>query len=422
MAAGQLPRHDFAPAWLKLPNNEHSSWKQGTNDRLFYPSSGNGRLVGRHGRMNSGPQRGGSGIIYDDMVAQQQSFHHQQPFGRPRFYSNEYYEDYDMPFNGIGPRVTSRPGPNSARSHMVMNGTFMEPPYHGYNGHRATPLMTNDSTKKPHRAKETRTLSTTSSVPTQKSDSPKTTTTPSSLDDEFPSLNGDTGVENSKLTASKVSTVWDSPNRQSRNIGRSSSLNADSASHKALVLKTGNAKRLSSQPGSNRSADGKEGMSNGPAEGLSSCLVTQPKNVQGKKSNFLRSLRNNESDSQQQIDLSEPNNDNSNCNDSTDTDDRLSASYEDEQRLLREMGWKDDDEQYEITEQDVAEFQNLCRQLQVSIPSYKKRNGFTKFPAGHSLSFPVFINNVPLPKLDSDCDSASSTSSSCDEDDDKAPS
>jgi Vascular protein family Vasculin-like 1 len=36
-------------------------------------------------------------------------------------------------------------------------------------------------------------------------------------------------------------------------------------------------------------------------------------------------------------------------------------------RLLREMGWKgnDDDDNYEITEADVKEFEKLCHQLKV---------------------------------------------------------
>ena len=38
-------------------------------------------------------------------------------------------------------------------------------------------------------------------------------------------------------------------------------------------------------------------------------------------------------------------------------------------RLLREMGWTevdDDNNRYEITEDDVREFENLCRQMKLN--------------------------------------------------------
>ncbi|KAL3868124.1 hypothetical protein ACJMK2_040960, partial [Sinanodonta woodiana] len=47
-----------------------------------------------------------------------------------------------------------------------------------------------------------------------------------------------------------------------------------------------------------------------------------------------------------------------NANDSS----ALSSSLEAEHRLLREMGWNEADEEYEITEDDIKEFQNRLKQ------------------------------------------------------------
>jgi hypothetical protein len=59
-------------------------------------------------------------------------------------------------------------------------------------------------------------------------------------------------------------------------------------------------------------------------------------------------------------------------------------SSEGELRLMHEMGWKETDyegEDYEITEEDVQEFQALCRRLQqeqLSCPKLPLHSGFAR--------------------------------------------
>jgi hypothetical protein len=208
---------------------------------------------------------------------------------------------------------------------------------------------------------------------------------------------------------------------------------------------------------------------------LSSCLVKQPKNLGDKKSSFLRALRrcetqqlrqvttvngssssggdghlpnsasdtaaNHNDQTTQPFELASDANENSvgscveNLENGDDTrEDPVTSNdvfhpgfTETEYRLLLEMGWKepaDDDDGYEITEDDVREFENLRHQLKnnkLNSPlSTPKHNGFSSSSKSlchtptSTLSTPNtsrlfnFAAEVPLPCLEHGIDDDSS--------------
>lgn len=494
MATGQDLRHDFAPAWLKLPNSEtvkqHAvKFGERSLDRSVNERSGRAAWYSSSSSGSSSGSRGRSAI--DDVSCIQQ-----QP-RRQRFYSSDHPTEYNGSFTGDGQRSHVRHGGNSGgRFHDQVNGgtgTETSVPYSGTGSRSPVAVNGSFSRAKYHADGRSGSMPETLRGQSQRAKAVRESdNVVTSLDDEFPSLNGESHVENKKPVVNKVQSVWGSPCRDPTSVGSRVTIGSADTSHKALVLKTGgltkrggtgvtdadrnagrslvsaSAQKLASMP--------KESVVAGNS--LSSFLVKQPKNLVDKKSSFLKALRRESQESphhnlingeaRQQMAsptspsatengdikmlsaeaVSDTRENTGNSAESLETDNVHEVGEEDEEendsasgdvfhpgfteaeyRLLLEMGWKEQDEDedgYEITEDDVREFENLCRQLKINKSNHPSltshRNGFSKTaasliaPAGLRLSSGSFMADVSLPYLepsdaaDDEDDSSSDTS------------
>ncbi|XP_046334131.1 vasculin-like protein 1 isoform X2 [Haliotis rufescens] len=224
--------------------------------------------------------------------------------------------------------------------------------------------------------------------------------------DDFPSLNGSEDTTESKTTKSPSGGgVWD--NRPINKSGKGDDgdyMFRDGRSHggsniyKSLIPK-GTIVRKNPREGARVNGgykdqsplasmkpmsptlaqSGKEGSRQSPtppADLLNTRFVTQPKNLGDKKSNFLKTLRSDKALQENGIAGHEIQENGDSAGKSSSDQlvngmdelqvstepgrNILSSSLEAEQRLLREMGWNEqDEEEYVITEDDMKEFQKL---------------------------------------------------------------
>lgn len=423
MATGQDSQHDFAPAWLKLPSQD-----------ALKPSRFGGHSFEHSAGDRSGHTGWYNGISGTRGAMEELSAYTRYP-RRQRFYSTDYQPDYAGNFNANfsadGQRHYVRYGTRPVRHHDQLNGSLSDP-YH-VNGVRSPISSVSLPSKKLHQHADGHMggVATEFSKTTgKKSDGNRNgKNAVVSLEDDFPSLNGDMRAD--KPLFSKVLSVWDSPGRDPNVISTSSqrsqsAMGGIDTGHKALVLKTGSAKRLGSDAGTSAVSSNGPKQTSGPAvrdstqagsqaasEVLGACLVTQPRKLADKKSSFLRALRRESSETNADATPTSPvspsptltteNRDKQYAADAC-SDEASSVSRENpgepeseisvddsslaeevfpseaEERLLRAMGWTemdDDDNGYEITEDDVREFEDLCRQMKLNkVNEEPLRNGF----------------------------------------------
>jgi len=385
MAASKM-KNDFAPAWLKIPNQE--------NLKPTPPRSGVDRAYERsfseqavnEGRIES---------MFDDInltprVARQRSNSNRSGLSNGFHGSN----------NGSIQRPRARPGRTSRSFNQMSSvGCELVPADRpnrlqlsaGQDYNERSPSGSSSGGQKGGRVSGQKQLD------TGKHHSGK------SAEDEFPSLNGDSF--SSKPSYSKVASVWDGSVRESGNSARAAPITPESAAPKTLVLKTSGLKRpvgdaVDKKPAVdiaklNQRNGHKEPAVMLTAKVLNACLK-QPKESSDRKSNFFKLMRRESHESGGDVGLMRsPTTDhdasviaeqflsNGGNGETADHDGRDSAlqsptasisspvevvfSSEGELRLMHEMGWNEadyDGEEYEITDDDVREFQALCRKLQ----------------------------------------------------------
>lgn len=389
MATNNAPKHDFAPAWLKIPNAENAKPPGNKQGKRFL--SGTGSKFRHHS-------------VDDDYYAYSYS-----PYG---YYSGYPYPDkYGMHYNSQ-PSMQRVNGQRDAKyqhpharfgTSQGMNVAYPSyydfiPPYDYYG---SDPYYTSfppgrSNLKRNFYEKEGRSNSREGKEKEEKKDKDGEKEKP--FTDDFPSLNGE---EKTSPTGSQQQLngngVWENPpisKAGSGKPGEESSVDAsqckllrDANIYKSFIpnkstiprrparlngsypretatltgLKTNMAANNSSSPGYS-----KEGSqpTTPPMDILNTRFVTQPKTLSDKKSHFLKALRQEDEKLRGSGESEELVNGVSSLG-IHDNGSHLSSSLEAEQRLLREMGWNEaDDEDYEITEDEMKEFQNLTKQVQ----------------------------------------------------------
>ncbi|KAK3584828.1 hypothetical protein CHS0354_006247 [Potamilus streckersoni] len=416
MATNNAPKHDFAPAWLKIPSPdttkpstsrqaEQTSDKSSSRTRKRYPSGQNSKF--RHHSVD------------DDYYA-----YTYDPYS---YYNGYGYEKFGMQYTSQpslfrgpgGPRDGKYQHPNARFGQL--NGAFpgyyeMTPyDYYGeayYNGYTSSRLQQSSSTKRGYYKEEGRSNS---KEGKDKEGEKKDTDKDKPFNDDFPSLNGDFDQDTKGSKQLNGTGVWDNPplgkgkdDLKTGNTGikthgglqlyRSLLPNKTSVSHK-----TGrDGLRLNGswrdqpigaiKPPTSSGSHSKESTHVSPTppmDILNTRLVTTPKTLGDKKSQFLKTLRKENASKAEDGEKTppekqdkEPENkpgenqlvngiDNLGIEETHDSC-VLSSSLEAEQRLLREMGWNEEDEEYEITEDDMKEFQNRSKQAQ------QQRNGLVR--------------------------------------------
>lgn len=442
MAASNAPKHDFAPAWLKIPSDTKPAGSKSTSnpqDRSRQRRDEN--FFNRYGpdyprQLN----RQNSFDLYDASKRCSPShgskYRHHSVEDDYYYYGYGYYNypydaAYPMEFGSQPsiPRPSSReikyPLPPSRYSQM--NGSY--PGYYYYDfypqGEGYTQYSSpTHSSKRANYGREGRGESKESQDSDRSHDEDDKE---KNFNDDFPSLNGmdeDSEAKPSKNTGS--AGVWDNPLR-SKFDDASDLKNSSAGFYKALIPSKPAAATSSRKGGrdimrvngslrdlsplasfkstpvssSTSSREAQQQSPTPPIEILSSRLVRQPKTLGDKKSEFLKALRkeadsdgsatngvsggyyheNNNNKRKAEKGLTEVvTNGMSDLHLDHDLEHHpkanssiLSSSLEAEQRLLREMGWDEqDDEVYEITEDDKREFKQLTDKLQ------QQRNGFTR--------------------------------------------
>ena len=393
MATNNAPKHDFAPAWLKIPTQETP--KQSGGSKPFDSEKGNNRprshkddsFFNKRHPLSSGKYRHHS--VEDDYY---NAYPPYGPYG--------YYNGYGMPYNSQPSiyRSPSREGkyPPNMRFGQL-NGAY--PPgyydlysfdyYHGDHSYYANYPNNRVNTKRGNYERDGRTNSKEKDDKSKGKDEDKDKPP---FQDEFPSLNGEEKSEtttNGKLT--NGSSVWEHPphgkgpssklsdNRQAANIYKTLVPNKQSAINRkpgkeGLRLNGSLQKEPFSSVKTMSTSNAKETPTS-PIEILNTRF--QPRNLGNKKSEFLRALRKENNGSEKHE--SSMNKDgwgmkNDHADQLTngveglamdDSSNMLSSSLEAEQRLLKEMGWNEtDQEEYEITEADKKMFQDLYSKQQ----------------------------------------------------------
>lgn len=437
MATNNAPKHDFAPAWLKIPNQENSK-PPGTKQGKRFPSGPNSKF--RHHSVD------------DDFYAYTYGpYGYYNGYGYPEKF-NVHYTSQPSLLRTPGQRDSKYQHPH-ARYGTSQGMNVGYPPYYDflppYEYYPNDPYYnTNNtyssrgSTKRSYYEKDGRTNSKEGKDKEEKKEKEGEKEKP--FNDDFPSLNG--GVEKSTSEGSKQvngTGVWDNP--PINKTGKSGEDNCETSQQASKVLRDANIyknlvpnkstiprrpvqSRVNGSypreqssftglkpptPTSSSSSPGlsKETPSTPPIDILNTRFVTQPKTLSDKKSSFLKALRQEDSEKNTDKKAKSVEEDLTNGFDdlSVSTENsNLSSSLEAEQRLLREMGWNEaDDEEYEITEDDMKEFQNLSKQVQ------QQRNGVIKpipktWSPKHIPAYQPNVNdlNETLSSSDTDSDEA----------------
>lgn len=430
MADSNLPKQDFAPPWLKFPSettktsNQKSSSHQNDRNRQrrdepYYPRADFGRLH----RQNSFDFPDGKRYPQSQNKYRHHSVdddYYGYSYGYGGYYPPSHsYEKLAMQYSSQ-PSLTrnmGRDGKYSASRFNQMNGCIttngphqdlFEPYYQQSSAKRNFYDRDHHRDSKNNEAKEKE----------RGSDKDR------HYSDDFPSLNGSGDSLAESKPTKPGSGVWDNPPKSNRN-DESSDLLKNSAPgiYKALVPSkngqnkkngkdgprmNGNARDLSPLSPSSK-LNHKEATRQSPTPDLT--IVTQPKKLGDKKSDFLRALRNESSvrngelfhninqnnqekkqDTKREEDspMSEDNDSFHHMNGDSHLDsnknllngkaedlingdgilngeslindvDHISLSGEEEEkRLLLSMGWvEEDNTEYVITEDEIREFQKL---------------------------------------------------------------
>ncbi|XP_033737952.1 vasculin-like protein 1 isoform X1 [Pecten maximus] len=379
MATHNAPKHDFAPAWLKIPaqdNPKPSGSKQA--------DSGSDKSR-RHSGSSSGKYR---------HHPTEEDYYPYPPYGHYGYY-NGYgiqYGSQSSMFRSPGrdPKYQQHPGIR----YNQMNGGYPgyydlypfdyygDPYYPGYQNSRA-------SSKRSHYERDGRSNSKEGKEAEKSKGKETEEKEKTSFQDDFPSLNGEESTEKAG-NSTKVTnggSVWEHPphgKMGSSKFGDRATANM----YKALVPNKGNIKKpakdgirfnggfpkdpfsgtkspLSPTNSGGQNKEGSRQSPTPPIDILNTRLVTQPRTLSDKKSDFWKALRKGSSvgGGHDQKAFEDGNVEKiSNGVETIDFSDAenglLSSSLEAEQRLLKSMGWNEADvEEYEITEDEKKKFQ-----------------------------------------------------------------
>jgi len=423
MASNNAPKHDFAPAWLKIPNQENSKppgTKQGEachEDRFSRSYHSEGSPLSPTGSDYSKRFTTSQGSKFRHHSVEDDYYAY--TYGPYSYYNGYGYDKYNMHY-GSQPTLLraqaqrdskyqhphARYGPAPGQAVNVGYQSYYDfLPHYEYYG--SDPYYTNYSTargSKRNSEKEGRSNSKEGKEKDEKKEKDGEKDKP--FHEDFPSLNGGTEKCNGKTSGQmNGSGVWENP-PNSKNGGRVGEESYDTSQSKVLrenIYKNlvpnkstiprrparvnGSYPREQSpfaglKPPTPTSSPCSPGFSKetgqsptAPMDILNTRFVTTPKTLSDKKSHFLKALR--QEDGKKSIRKGDGDLVNGVDNLSVaDDGSNLSSSLEAEQRLLREMGWNEDDEEYEITEDEKKEFQNLSKQVQLH--QQQGRNGLVK--------------------------------------------
>ncbi|KAJ8305738.1 hypothetical protein KUTeg_016283 [Tegillarca granosa] len=393
MAAQNAPKHDFAPAWLKIPMQENPkpSGSKPTDSSDKNRSRSHKDDSFRYGPDYARLHRQHSFENYYDSKRSGATGKYRHHSVEDDYYSYPYGA-YGPYYNGYGPpppsmqyssqpsvfRSPSREGkyPPNMR-YGQMNGAYpgyydlyQFDYYHGDPYYAGYPSNSRAASKRSHYEREGRSNS-----------------------KEGKEKDGEKGGKSTDDDKDKPNLQEDFVNHPPHGKGMTKFGERGQAAsiYKSLVPNKGSLNRKSSKEGirlnggfskdspysSNKSPSGKETSRLSPTppmDILNTRLVTQPRNLGDKKSQFLKALRKENANNNEESNGDNKNNRHGksykddieglrNGVDSIDVSSNnvLSSSLEAEQRLLRAMGWNElDEEEYEITEDDKKKFQDLC--------------------------------------------------------------
>jgi hypothetical protein len=421
MAASRM-KNDFAPAWLKLPNQENvkPTTPRNVGDWTFERSFS-----------EQGSDYHVEATAYEDIMTTPRVI-------RPRAYSTRSGPVNGYQGNGSGQRLRVKPGRGTRNYNYMNDGDCDVTDHDAENSGQSS--RARELTYQVDRFTGCSQDGCRTTTHEPKLDVVKERTS-ISIEDEFPSLNGEIPNRSGKPSYSKVASVWDGSIRESSVVVRTSAaVTPTESGPKPLVLKTGIVKR--SVADTDKLSNGVSNSScvadsskpkllrNGHKEPQPSVMTTakvltaclkQPKEAGDRKSNFFKLIRRESHETGTDLShteltgsLSTPADTGSVdqltvtangascsggdgggtavfCSHSAVMDSTVHSSpvevvfsSEGELRLMHEMGWKETDyegEDYEITEEDVQEFQALCRRLQqeqLSCPKLPLHSGFAR--------------------------------------------
>ncbi|KAL5017052.1 hypothetical protein ScPMuIL_006641 [Solemya velum] len=428
MATNNAPKHDFAPAWLKIqpqenpkPSGSQKADHQGERQskqrphkddnrsgpdyaRLHRQHSFDNYYEGKRYPLNNHTSKFRHHSIDDDYYAFPYGYGYYDSYG----YDGMHYNSQPSLFRpNLRDGKYQHPNARFGQVNGAYHGYYDLYPYEYYHGdpYYSSYPGNRGGSKRSYYEKEGRSNSKEgkekendkSSKERERKDKPVST-------EDFPSLNGTDAREEGKSKPVNGSGVWDNPplgkgpfddcgegkSHSSSNIYRVLLPNKGSLSKKSgrdgMRFNGGYGKDQSpfaSKVFSNSAQSTSPVKENSrqsptpPVEILNAKFVTHPKKLGDKKSEFLKALRKENSNAEVMEKVCNTDTANVDQEGNCDTPLRksveemhvserklLSSSLEEEQRLLRMMGWKEtDDEEYEITEDDMKYFQNLSKQV-----------------------------------------------------------
>ncbi|KAK2183752.1 hypothetical protein NP493_297g03009 [Ridgeia piscesae] len=404
MANSKAPKHDFAPAWLKVP--DHESWKSSGPKPSEQPSTRPSRPSRRDDYYNgySRPdycmplQRQHSfDNYYDDRRYPPQKFRHHSVDDDYYGYGcyGGYYEGYGYD-KYVGPHYRSHPGlyqdgkythPNAryGQTGPQVNGGGAYPPYYGpymYDYYQGGPYYGNYPTNKRRPMVDKSDGRYRNGRERRHSDSRSGGSKQNSLDDDFPSLNGEADGEKENSGGSKTGTLgaWGkSPAGTMNGTARNTRDDrADDFVHLSSKHLNKSSVRVYKDSFGDKELPSKPLSSNDARKDVNSNSTTAaPPGDQSHigSNGHASDTEGNQSAENGAVETSGGNNGKPEADEplvrgindlSMSSVERslLSSSLEAEQRLLREMGWNDDEEEYVITEDDLREFQKLKQMKQ----------------------------------------------------------
>lgn len=445
MASSKAPKHDFAPAWLKIPDAETQK-SSGAKQAEHNERGGRIRRDDHYGdRRYSGKNRHPSvdddfyGNYYNPYYNNGYNSYDKYGGGHPFRSQPPVYRDGGKFLPHSGPRyppgaMNGFPPPGSNYFDGPGYGGFND--YHSgpgdmfYNYHHPPPRPQSaaghrrlfDSRRGNYgdRDKENKHNASNGSVVGEKKKETR------NLEEEFPSLVGENEAPADTKPTKTLSNsgVWEkgpiskikspcnnnvpiinksttSPRQNGIDNPRDSVKHNTSNMYKALIPNKANGMKkggrdINSNTSSFVTKSNRERTMSPSAtiDVLNTRTVTQPRKLSDKKSDFLKQLKkengemngdtcekpaDNEDqktlsdDSQVPVEDKEEKLVNSVGDLSVEPSPHpsiLSSSIEAEERLLKEMGWTEDDEEYEITEDDMQKFKSM-QQL-------KQQNGFKR--------------------------------------------
>uniref|UniRef100_T1JBC2 Vasculin n=1 Tax=Strigamia maritima TaxID=126957 RepID=T1JBC2_STRMM len=442
MANSSIPKHDFAPAWLKIPGESHSSFHSERLSRRDDPVSGKGlSLIGRQRQSSCDQQYSRRERQHDVTVSRHHPSHrhHSIDTDESQYYNSGFDEIGTHRSFGSQPSLNRRPQSRQETNSAVYKGYSLYDSF--IDGSRSNGWKRQINSER-HGNSHNNSKDSSGSRELNECSTDR-------FNLEFPSLRGDETNESTMSLSTVDGGVWSADNLRNTKIyldtsnkkiqnesGQkfdadgsilSGSSNGSAASPKAgslgtVISKANSQNQLSSsvyrvlvpskqniltkKPVSKDMKSSAVVVSNkisrqsSPTqqlEILNTRFVTHPKNLGNKKSDFLKTLRNEETreekngyekENEQKNDKIEEKDENIDVQQTMDKEQNgrdivqrkstesemspekpiLSSSLEAEQRLLKEMGWKeegsgDEDVYAPLTEDELREFESLSKKI-----------------------------------------------------------